>query len=230
MRRVLQQRTMHRFYYYNTTSSLQWTTATVSQPRQDGFVIRCTVEDSRRRIKSLSRQMNVPAVVGMTDSGEGSIGWATPCLRTPSGSNSGRLSFSHERIMLLPSLTTLQHRYYSTSCCVCSNSGSGSPSSPFANIVAMDKSDDGADSSSPPPATTSTTKPRRRRKKKRFVPRKAAIQLTESARKLFQQLLKNNPSKDGILLNYHQSSTGEPRMVFSFSFVTKDELHEEDEG
>jgi len=67
-------------------------------------------------------------------------------------------------------------------------------------------------------------------RKKKFVPRKAAVELTERARTLFQKLLENHPSKDGILLNYNQSSTGEPRMVFSFSFVNKDELNEQDEG
>lgn len=71
---------------------------------------------------------------------------------------------------------------------------------------------------------------RRRKKKTKFIPRKAAVQLSDNARTLFKKLLDNNPSKDGILLNYDQSSTGEPRMVFSFRFVTKNELVEEDEG
>ena len=66
--------------------------------------------------------------------------------------------------------------------------------------------------------------------KKKFVPRKAAVELTEKARTLFKKLLENQPSRDGILLNYNQSSSGQPRMVFSFSFVSKDELHEQDEG
>lgn len=68
------------------------------------------------------------------------------------------------------------------------------------------------------------------RSKKKFIPRKAAVQLTEKARVLFQKLLRNQPTKDGILLNYTQSSSGEPRMVFSFSFVSKNELVDEDEG
>jgi hypothetical protein len=75
-----------------------------------------------------------------------------------------------------------------------------------------------------------TTSPKRRKRKTKFIPRKAAVKLSDNARTLFKKLLETNPSKDGILLNYHQSSTGEPRMVFSFSFVTKDELIEEDEG
>ena len=67
-------------------------------------------------------------------------------------------------------------------------------------------------------------------KRKKFVPRKAAVELTEKARMLFKKLLENHPSRDGILLNYNQSSTGEPRMVFSFSFVNQDDLDEQDEG
>jgi hypothetical protein len=69
-----------------------------------------------------------------------------------------------------------------------------------------------------------------RRKKKRIIPRKAAVELTEKARTLFQKLLDNQPTKDGILLNYKQSATGEPRMVFSFSFVSKEDLDDQDEG
>mmetsp|Transcript_22685 Transcript_22685/g.56177 ORF Transcript_22685/g.56177 Transcript_22685/m.56177 type:complete len:240 (+) Transcript_22685:92-811(+) len=70
---------------------------------------------------------------------------------------------------------------------------------------------------------------RKSKRKKKFIPRKAAVELTEKSRTLFKKLLENS-SKDGILLNYNQSSTGEPRMVFSFSFVNKDELDEQDEG
>lgn len=69
-----------------------------------------------------------------------------------------------------------------------------------------------------------------RRKKKRIIPRKAAVELTEKARTIFQKLLDNQPTKDGILLNYKQSATGEPRMVFSFSFVSKEDLDDQDEG
>lgn len=53
--------------------------------------------------------------------------------------------------------------------------------------------------------------------------------LTEKARKFFKLLLENT-GKDGIMLNYQQASSGQPRMVFSFGFVTKDQLSEEDEG
>eukprot|EP00934_Nitzschia_sp_Nitz4_P004281 Nitzschia sp. Nitz4//scaffold2_size372955//163014//163658//NITZ4_000415-RA/size372955-processed-gene-0.418-mRNA-1//1//CDS//3329546754//4271//frame0 len=66
--------------------------------------------------------------------------------------------------------------------------------------------------------------------KKKFVPRKAAVELTDKARNFFKALLENNPSKAGIMLDYHQSTSGQPRMVFSFKFVTKDDITSEDEG
>jgi hypothetical protein len=68
------------------------------------------------------------------------------------------------------------------------------------------------------------------RRLKRFVPRKAAVQLTEQARIFFKRLLEANPEKAGVSLNYHQASSGEPRMVFSFSFALSEELSPEDEG
>jgi hypothetical protein len=77
------------------------------------------------------------------------------------------------------------------------------------------------------PSTSSPTTPNRRRKgKKEFVPRKAAVELTEPARLFFKRLLSHPPRAEiiGILLNYDQSTTGEPRMVFSFSFVTADDI------
>ena len=68
------------------------------------------------------------------------------------------------------------------------------------------------------------------RTRQKFIPRKAAVELTEKARTLFKQLVENHPSKDNVLLNYTQSSTGEPRMVFSFSFVATEDLVQQDEG
>jgi hypothetical protein len=68
------------------------------------------------------------------------------------------------------------------------------------------------------------------RKRRKFVPRKAAVELTEQARTFFKALLENNPQKDGIILNYQQASSGQPRMVFSFGFVSKDQLTDDDEG
>lgn len=66
-----------------------------------------------------------------------------------------------------------------------------------------------------------------------FVPRKAPVALTETARTFFKALLETKQEDDdvaGILLNYQQSSSGEPRMVFSFDFVKKSELGPDDEG
>jgi hypothetical protein len=84
--------------------------------------------------------------------------------------------------------------------------------------------------SSSSPFGNTTKNNSKRRKKKRIIPRKAAVELTEKARIIFQKLLDNQPTKEGILLNYTQSATGEPRMVFSFSFVSKEELDDQDEG
>lgn len=70
-------------------------------------------------------------------------------------------------------------------------------------------------------------------KKREFVPRKAAVKLTDKARKFFKLLLDDPPRKDvvGIMLNYGQPKSGEPRMVFSFDFVTADEIDgDQDEG
>jgi len=72
----------------------------------------------------------------------------------------------------------------------------------------------------------------KKRKKRLFIPRKAAVELTDKARNFFQLLLENPPRPDiiGIMLNYDQSKTGEPRMVFSFDFVTPDDITPDDEG
>lgn len=56
------------------------------------------------------------------------------------------------------------------------------------------------------------------------------MQLTEKARTFFKALLESNPEKAGVILNYDQSSTGEPRMVFSFDFVNKEGISGLDEG
>lgn len=77
----------------------------------------------------------------------------------------------------------------------------------------------------------------KKRKGQSFVPRKAPVNLTETARTFFRSLLESSSSSSstsssvvGVMLNYHQSSTGEPRMVFSFDFVTAEQLSPEDEG
>lgn len=66
--------------------------------------------------------------------------------------------------------------------------------------------------------------------KQKFVPRKAAVTLSEQTRVFFKDLLADNPEKDGIMLHYKQSSTGEPRMVFSFAFVVQEDIGPDDEG
>jgi hypothetical protein len=65
-----------------------------------------------------------------------------------------------------------------------------------------------------------------------IIPRKAAVQLTDKARQFFRLLLEKPPRPNvvGIMLNYDQSATGEPRMVFSFDFVTGDQIDAQDEG
>mmetsp|Transcript_7989 Transcript_7989/g.11404 ORF Transcript_7989/g.11404 Transcript_7989/m.11404 type:complete len:151 (-) Transcript_7989:1648-2100(-) len=67
--------------------------------------------------------------------------------------------------------------------------------------------------------------------KRKFIPHKAAVQLSEKARMLFQTLLQHapSPSNAGIILKYQQSSSGEPRMVFTFGFVNENDVEENDE-
>ena len=75
-----------------------------------------------------------------------------------------------------------------------------------------------------------TTRQKKKGKKHNFVPKKAAVQMTKQAREFFRKLVEMKPEKAGVMLNYDQSKTGEPRMVFSFDFVTKEQLHPRDEG
>lgn len=91
------------------------------------------------------------------------------------------------------------------------------------------------------PSTTATTntqtndktsnKKIKGKKQRAFIPRKAAVQLTEKARTFFKALLENPPRPDiiGIQLNYQQSKST-PRMVFAFTFVTAQDLGPTDEG
>jgi hypothetical protein len=78
--------------------------------------------------------------------------------------------------------------------------------------------------------STGETKKKRKGKKHNFVPKKAAVTMTKQAREFFRKLVAMKPEKAGIILNYDQSKTGEPRMVFSFDFVSKEQLHPRDEG
>ena len=82
------------------------------------------------------------------------------------------------------------------------------------------------DPSSTTRTTTKSSNSAAQRKLDKFIPRKAAVQLTENARLFFKQLLENPPRPGiiGIMLHYDQSKTGQPRMVFSFSFVTAGDL------
>lgn len=65
----------------------------------------------------------------------------------------------------------------------------------------------------------------------KFVPQKAAIKMTEKARNLFMSLLDNTSQEtQGIVLKFQQSNTGEPRMVFTFDFIKKNEIGSNDEG
>lgn len=100
-------------------------------------------------------------------------------------------------------------------------------SSPFDPQSRADPSSASFDS-----ATNTVTKAKKKRTKKIFIPRKAAVELNEKTRKFFKLLLKNAPTEDtiGIMLHYDQSKTGEPRMVFSFGFVTAAELGPDDEA
>jgi hypothetical protein len=80
------------------------------------------------------------------------------------------------------------------------------------------------------PPTFSNTGGINAKKKKTFIPKKAAVKMTEQARAFFVALLEKNPDKTGIMINFDQASSGQPRMVYSFDFVTKEELSPQDEG
>jgi hypothetical protein len=66
-----------------------------------------------------------------------------------------------------------------------------------------------------------------------FVPQKAPVKMTPKARKFFKGLLAHNMESNketiGIMLRYRQSQTGEPRMVFTFDFVTQNQISDKDE-
>lgn len=92
--------------------------------------------------------------------------------------------------------------------------------------------------------TSKTPNKARNSRKRKFIPRKAAVALTPKARTFFKSLLENvaanqsdkstSESEDdpiiGIQLTYSQSTTGEPRMVFGFSFLRSSALHPNDEA
>mmetsp|Transcript_17166 Transcript_17166/g.26011 ORF Transcript_17166/g.26011 Transcript_17166/m.26011 type:complete len:198 (+) Transcript_17166:29-622(+) len=70
-----------------------------------------------------------------------------------------------------------------------------------------------------------------RKKKTSFVPLKAPVIMTEDTRIFFRKLLENQNDSDvvGIMLKYNQSSSGEPRMVFSFDFAKKSDIGPKEE-
>ena len=108
-----------------------------------------------------------------------------------------------------------------------SSASSTSSLSPFdaKNMKAIDKSNNDSENSN-----ISTSSKKRRRT---FIPRIAAVQLTEKARAFFKKLLDHpiRPDIVGIMLNYDQSKSGEPRMVYTFQFVTNNDIDpEQDEG
>lgn len=63
-------------------------------------------------------------------------------------------------------------------------------------------------------------------KRRRIVMRKPPVTLTDTARSFFQKLLQSPPRDNviGIMLDYHQSTSGEPRMVYSFRFVNAKDI------
>ena len=75
------------------------------------------------------------------------------------------------------------------------------------------------------------TQEKRPRRPLKVVPLKPAVDVAPKARQFFIQLLRDPPRPEicGVRLSYKQASSGEPRMVFSFEFVTPDQLDKFDE-
>ncbi|GAX25529.1 hypothetical protein FisN_15Hu152 [Fistulifera solaris] len=71
------------------------------------------------------------------------------------------------------------------------------------------------------PGSSKTTTTAAQTKLRKFIPRKAAVQLTESARTFFRTLLQHPPRPEiiGILLSYQQA-TDQVKMVYHFQFIT----------
>ena len=134
----------------------------------------------------------------------------------------------HCKNSLLPSSSSLlsvifPSRNSSSSSSSSSSSTSLSPFDPK-KLKATDNSSNDVENN-----TSSKSKKSRRT----FVPRIAAVLLTEKARLFFKKLLDNpiRPDIVGIMLNYDQSKSGEPRMVYTFQFVADNDIdHEQDEG
>ena len=64
------------------------------------------------------------------------------------------------------------------------------------------------------------------KKIKKFIPIKAAVNLTPKLRNYLKLLIENYPKgkgkTKGIMLNYEQGSDGTPRFLFTFKFLTSD--------
>lgn len=100
-------------------------------------------------------------------------------------------------------------------------------SSPTAEPPSMDDDDALKISGSIAPKPTK----RKVKLRKSFVPRKAAISLTPKCRKLFRNLLSvANSDVAGVMVRFRQASNGQPRMCFTFDFVTSSEIGPNDEG
>lgn len=66
---------------------------------------------------------------------------------------------------------------------------------------------------------------------KRFIPRKAAVALTQNTRSLFKKLLQNRSQEGGgIILKLQHSTSGQPRLVFTLGFIEQNDVSETDEG
>ena len=77
----------------------------------------------------------------------------------------------------------------------------------------------------------SLSTPTKQTKQRGFVPRKAALNLTPTARKFCKLLLKNSADDvEGIVLKYQMSSAGDMRMVFSLDFVKRGSIGSNAEG
>jgi hypothetical protein len=89
---------------------------------------------------------------------------------------------------------------------------------------------DGTAEATLPSSSLPKKRPRRSAPSSRLKMRKPPVTLTEPARNFFRQLLLSSPTiRDdviGILLDYHQSTSGQPRMVYSFRFVTATDIDE----
>jgi hypothetical protein len=120
--------------------------------------------------------------------------------------------------------------------------------------AAKEESEPGSTSATPPaeqpfgtsPFASSNVSSREQRKSKgkasrTFIPPKAAVNLTEKARLFFKGLLESRTESGksdsdnktaGIMLRYQQASDGQPRMVFTFGFISLEDIQTDmgDEG